>query len=65
MTAREFLERYADDVDFDRGLMILGNYLGDMKYAQFPDAELPENFINASDEPADFKEYLEEYLDNN
>jgi hypothetical protein len=59
MTAREFLERY--DVDLEKGLSALDRYLqgtATVKYAEFPDAELPEEFQEAADEPAGFDEFV-------
>lgn len=64
MTAREFINRYVKEygIDEEKAYHMLDNYLvgiGVVKYAQFPDAELPDEFIEDGDQPARFEEFLE------
>lgn len=63
MTAREFARRYVEEFNIDETRLyhMLDNYLSTIatvKYSQFPDAELPDEFIEDGDQPARFEEYL-------
>lgn len=61
MTAREFLRQHDHDGDLEKGLNALDRYLQGtttVKYAEFPDADLPEEFLTATDEPAGFDEFM-------
>ena len=58
-TAREFLQGY--NGDFDHNLATLDRYLhgtATVKYSEFPDADLPEEFLTATNEPAEFEEFM-------
>ena len=58
-TAREFLQGY--DGDFEHNLATLDRYLqgtATVKYSEFPDADLPEEFLAATNEPAEFEEFM-------
>ena len=58
-TAREFLQGY--DGDFEYNLATLDRYLqgtATVKYSEFPDADLPEEFLAATNEPAEFEEFM-------
>lgn len=67
MTAREFVEKYAEKlgVPEEKMLHLLDEYLTGtamLRYSDFPDADLPGEFLEAGDEPAAFEEWLEENL---
>jgi len=67
MTAREFVAEYAEKlgVPEEKMLHMLDEYLAgtaSVRYAEFPDADLPDDFLEAGDEPAAFEEWLEENL---
>jgi len=70
MTAREFITPYVDKYreglpTFEKALALLDEYLqgtANVKYSQFPDANLPGKFIKATDEPAGFDEFVFEYV---
>jgi len=67
MTAREFVAEYAEKlgVPEEKMLHMLDEYLTGtamLWYSDFPDASLPEEFLEAGDEPANFEEWLEENL---
>ncbi len=67
MTAREFVEEYAEKlgVPEEKMLHMLDQYLTGtamLWYSDFPDADLPGEFLEAGDEPAAFEEWLEENL---
>jgi len=61
MTAREFLEYAGWKGELEKGLAILGRYVGKGSdyYISFPSAELPAEFTESADEPAGFQEYAE------
>lgn len=66
MTAREFIREYVEEygIPEEKMLSFLDHYLigtATVKYAEFPDADLPEDFLEAGDEPAKFEEWLDEY----
>lgn len=68
MTAREFISEYAEKlgVPEEKMLHMLDEYLtgtASVRYAEFPDADLPEEFLEAGDEPADFEVVLEEFIE--
>lgn len=57
MTAREFAEKY--DFQLEKVLCALTEYVGGgVDYLEFPDAELPESFTEAMDEPGEFSDFL-------
>ena len=64
MTAREFLKFAGWDGDLEKGLALLGQYVGkgSSHFVSFPDADvLSEDGIPLSelpDEPAGFQEYV-------
>lgn len=62
MTAREFCKKYVDDgTTIEEILSTLDRYLvgtAIVKYREFPDADLPEEFLEAGDEPAGFEEFF-------
>lgn len=66
MTAREFLDFAGWEGDLERGLAILGRYVGkgSYYYVSFPDAEVlthdGEPLFELPDEPAGFQEYAEQ-----
>jgi hypothetical protein len=67
MTAREFVREYVENLGVPENDMLhfLDGYLTGIttvRYAQFPDAELPEGFFEDADEPAAFEELIEENL---
>jgi len=62
-TAREFITQYETeyDIELERGLQALDRYLqgvATVQYSQFPDADLPEEFLTDPDEPAGFDEFF-------
>jgi len=64
MTAREFVNVYAEALEIpeEKMLFLLDCYLvgtATVRYSEFPDADLPEEFME-SDEPANFEEWLDE-----
>jgi len=68
MTAREFVREYVENLGVPENDMLhfLDGYLTGIttvRYAQFPDAELPEGFFEDADEPADFEVVLEEFIE--
>jgi hypothetical protein len=67
MTAREFVAEYAErlGVPEEKMLHMLDEYLtgtATVRYSEFPDANLPEDFLEDGDEPAAFEELIEENL---
>jgi len=66
MTAREFIREYVEEygISEEKMLQFLDHYLtgtATVRYAEFPDADLPDEFLEAGDEPAKFEEWLDEY----
>lgn len=67
MTAREFLSYAGWEGDLEKGLAILGRYVGkgSSYYISFPDAEVltedGESLSELPDEPAAFQEYASAY----
>lgn len=67
MTAREFLVYAVWEYGLEKGLAILGQYIGKGTdhFVAFPDAELltedGESLSELPDEPAAFQEYAEAY----
>jgi hypothetical protein len=64
MTAREFIKEYVETfkLDEEKMLFLLDSYLvgtATIKYSEFPDADLPDDFIEDGDEPAKFEDWLE------
>ena len=64
MTAREFIKEYVETfkLDEEKMLFLLDSYLvgtATIKYSEFPDAYLPDDFIEDGDEPAKFEDWLE------
>jgi len=64
MTAREFIKEYVETFKLDEEKMffLLDSYLvgtATIKYSEFPDAYLPDDFIEDGDEPAKFEDWLE------
>ena len=67
MTARKFVTEYSErlGIPFEKMLHMLDEYLAgtaSVRYAEFPDADLPDDFLEAGDEPAAFEELIEENL---
>lgn len=65
MTAREFLSYAGWEGDLEKGLAILGRYIGRGSdyYVSFPDAAVPADLTESADEPAGFQEYVSAYSD--
>jgi hypothetical protein len=62
MTAREFILKCGYD-DTEKNLYHLTRFLNsDIDYSQFPDAELPEDFLEGLSPEADFQEYLDRII---
>jgi len=64
MTAREFIKEYVEifELEGEKMLFLLDSYLvgtATIKYSEFPDAYLPDDFIEDGDEPAKFEDWLE------
>jgi len=64
MTAREFIKEYVETFKLDEEKMffLLDSYLvgtATIKYSEFPDAYLPDDFMGDGDEPAAFEDWLE------
>jgi hypothetical protein len=64
MTAREFIQDYIEvfEVPGDKLLQLLDCYLtwtANVRYSEFPDADLPKEFLEDADEPANFEEWIE------
>ena len=64
MTAREFIKEYVETfkLDEEKMLFLLDSYLvgtATIRYSEFPDADLPDDFIEDGDEPAKFEDWLE------
>jgi len=57
MTAREFIKEYVETfkLDEEKMLFLLDSYLvgtATVRYSEYPDADLPEEFLQDGDEPA-------------
>ena len=64
MTAREFIKEYVEifELEEEKMLFLLDSYLvgtATIRYSEFPDADLPEEFLQDGDEPAAFEQWLE------
>jgi len=64
MTAHEFISEYAEvlKIPEEKMFFLLDSYLvgtATIKYSEFPDAYLPDDFIGDGDEPAKFEDWLE------
>ena len=64
MTAREFIKEYVEifELEGEKMLFLLDSYLvgtATIKYSEFPDAYLPDDFIEDGDETAKFEDWLE------
>ena len=64
MTAREFIKEYVEifELEEEKMLFLLDSYLvgtATIRYSEFPDADLPDDFIEDGDEPAKFEDWLE------
>ena len=64
MTAREFIKEYVETfkLDEEKMLFLLDSYLvgtATVRYSEYPDAYLPDDFIEDGDEPAKFEDWLE------
>ena len=64
MTAREFIKEYVETfkLDEEKMLFLLDCYLvgtATVRYSEFPDADLPEEFLQDAEEPAKFEDWLE------
>jgi hypothetical protein len=67
MTAREFIKEYVETfkLDEEKMLFLLDSYLvgtATVRYSEYPDAYLPDDFMGDGDEPAAFEDWLEEKL---
>jgi hypothetical protein len=68
MTAREFCWNYAVtyDIPMEAVLHLLDIYLAEVapvQYVDYPNSELPEEFVTALDEPANFDEFFKAFLE--
>lgn len=64
MTAREFIKEYVEifELEEEKMLFLLDCYLvgtATVRYSEFPDADLPEEFLQDAEEPANFEDWLE------
>ena len=64
MTAREFIKEYVETfkLDEEKMLFLLDSYLvgtATVRYSEYPDAYLPDDFMGDGDEPAAFEDWLE------
>jgi len=64
VTAREFISEYAEvlEIPEEKMLHFLDCYLvgtATVRYSEFPDADLPDDFMGDGDEPAKFEDWLE------
>ena len=67
MTAREFIKEYVEifELEEEKMLFLLDCYLvgtATVRYSEFPDADLPEEFLQDAEEPANFEDWLDEKL---
>ena len=67
MTAREFIKVYLETfkLDEENMLFLLDSYLvgtATVRYSEYPDAYLPDDFMGVGDEPASFEDWLDEKL---
>ena len=65
MTAREFIKEYVEifELEEEKMLFLLDCYLvgtATVRYSEFPDADLPEEFLQDAEEPASFEDWLDE-----